>query len=930
MTRLAAASLVAMAAAMAQPAAALADDTAPADGSNAAAADPQARATGAAGRGDGDIVVTGTRRTDRTLLDSPVPVDVFTRDDFKAVPAAQLQSVLKTLVPSFNQQRNLLGDASAFVRPPTLRGLPADQILVLVNGKRRHRSALVQVAGGALNAGAHGPDISQISVAAVERIEVLRDGASAQYGSDAIAGVINIGLTRNSEGFLANAQFGQSYRGDGDDVQVSAGWGTRLGTEGFFNLTAEFIDQGIFDRSVERPEIEPLRRAGIVTDFPTGNRLGGVDTRAYRLVFNAEIPLDEVAVYAFGNWGWQRQGIDFNLRRPIGVTALEPIPGRPGTANLSRSVNPVFLDRVGVAPDGTPLWDINGRTWNANTELPGFANGFVPFFGSTNEDASIVGGVRGTIIGFGYDLSLAAGLSKIRYTLKDTLNASLGPATPTEFYLGKFVQREINFNADFTRDLDLGLAKPALLAFGLEVRRESFEVGLGDRASWEVGPFASQWLAECRLGGVAVRCGTPGASAPVPLLTATGARRVATALPGANGFQGFSPDSVVQGGRNNYSGYVDVEADLAATLQVGAALRYDYFDDFGGTLNGKLTGRFALTEALALRASASTGFKAPTPGQQFTQNLTTGFPFGSVVPLGVLNARVDSLIGRYYLAEDLTPEKSVNVSAGLVVQPGFGLTATIDYYDIRVRDRIALTGNINPAPDRADLVARGVPGAEELGAVRYFTNAFRTRTRGVDIVLIQSGETPLGALRNNLAINYNRTLVTDRRTITGTLPSGRTISLSPIDDVRVGNIENSVPRWRGTFTSTLQADPIDATIRVNYFGSFSTFFDPITGGFGPTPGSGILTVEQARALYPNPWPRRFGAQASLDLEFGVTIRERFRLAAGAENLLNTFPERETRNIFPTTGGLVNGAIYPDVAPIGWMGGFWYVRGSMRF
>jgi iron complex outermembrane receptor protein len=878
---------------------------------------------------DSQIIVTGTRRSDRTVAESAVPIDVFTADDFKAQPAPQLQTILQTLVPSFNQQRNLLGDASAFVRPPTLRGLPADQILVLINGKRMHRSALVQVAAGALNAGAQGADLSQIPGVALGRLEVLRDGAAAQYGSDAIAGVINLGLRRDT-GFEVTARYGQTYRGDGQDTQLTAFYGTKLGDNGgFFNITGEFIDQNIWDRSVERPSIAPLRAQNIITDFPTGNRLGGPENRAYRAVFNMELPAGDTTFYAFGNYGWQRQGNDFNLRVPVTVTHA-PIDGRPGTATTSRSVNPVFLTRVGFDPNGRPLFDANGATFNLNDDarFPTFRNGFVPFFEATNEDIGLVGGFKGAEFGIKYDVSMMYGTNQIRYFMSDTVNASLGPATPTDFYMGKLVQREFNFNADFNTEAEVGFAKPLFIAWGVEVRREAYEVGLGDASSWTVGQFASQQLVQCTLAGAPVACSTPGATAPANL-------RITTALPGSNGFQGFGPASVVEGGRNNYSAYVDFEATPVDGLDIGVAARYDYFNDFGDTFNGKISARYAFNDAIAVRGAASTGFRAPTPGQQFTQNLTTGFPFGSTVPRGVATVRADSPIGQFFLAEPLSPEKSVSFSGGLVLTPGGGFNITVDYYNIKVNDRIGITGNLNPNQANPGgltatqfLLAAGVAEAAELGAVRYFTNAFDTRTQGFDVVIQHKADTGFGRFNTSLAVNYNITKVTDRRVVAGTLANGQSLSnFRPVDDVRVGNIELSNPNWRAVLSETYTNGIFDATARASYFGSFTSFFDPITSGIGATPG---VTATQAAALYPVPFSKEFGAQFSFDLEVGATFAEKYRVAVGAQNLFNTFPQRETRNIFPQTGGAANGSIYPDTAPIGQMGGFWYVRASAKF
>jgi iron complex outermembrane receptor protein len=414
--------------------------------------------------------------------------------------------------------------------------------------------------------------------------------------------------------------------------------------------------------------------------------------------------------------------------------------------------------------------------------------------------------------------------------------------------------------------------------------------------------------------------------------------RVQTVLPGSNGFQGFGPASVVEGGRNNYSGYVDVEATPADGLDIGVALRYDYFDDFGDTFNGKISARWEIVDAAAIRAAASTGFRAPTPGQQFTQNLTTGFPFGSTVPLGIQTARPDSPIGQFYLAEPLSPEQSTSFSGGIVLQPGGGFNITIDYYNIEVTDRIGISGLVNPnvvnpngMTDAQFLLAQGVAEAAELGAVRYFTNAFDTRTQGFDAVIQHNANTSIGRFASSLAVNYNQTRVTDRAVINGTLASGRVLSnFRPVDDVRVGNIEGGVPRWRGVLSTSYRQGIFDATARANYFGSFTSFFDPITAGIGPTPSVGVNTLAEAQALFPVPFSRKFGAQASFDLEVGVTFADKYRIAVGAQNLFDTFPDRETRNIFTSTGGAANGSVFSDFAPIGQLGGFWYGRISASF
>jgi iron complex outermembrane receptor protein len=849
---------------------------------------------------DETIVVTGTRRTDRTVTESAVPIDVFTAQDLKTQPSPQLQTMLQTLVPSFNQQRNLLGDASAFVRPPTLRGLPPDQILVLVNGKRMHRSALVQVTGGALAQGAQGPDLSQIPGQALGRIEVLRDGASALYGSDAIAGVINLGLSTKSEGLSAQARYGQTYMGDGEDLQLSAIWGTKLGNDGgFFNITGEMIDQNVWDRSAPRPEIAPLVAAGIKPAVPNGNRLGQPENRAYRVVWNAMIPLggkDEV--YLFGNWGTQRQGNDFNYRRPIAVTTT-PIPGRgPGfgnTGSFGKSINTTYLDRIGTTASGQPIWNEAGRTFEASQIFP---NGFTPFFEAENEDVSIVAGYRGeTEGGIKYDLSAASGTNKIRYFMSNTGNWSLGPETPTDFYLGSLKQTETNFNLDLSYPMEIGLASPLNIAGGLEFRREAYEVGLGDRASWVTGQYAAQTVQR-----------------------ANGTTFLSTKPVGANGFPGFGPDSVSGGGRNSVSAYLDLEADIIENFTVAGALRYDRFTDFGDTINGKISARWAIFDALAIRGNFNTGFRAPTPGQQLTQNVQTAFPGGSPVPVAIATARPDSITGQYYGSAPLTPEKSTSFSGGFVLTPGGGFNATFDYYNITVSDRIGITGDfVVTAADQVALFALGVPTAFDLGRVNYFTNGFKTRTQGFDAVLSHRADTGLGNFSTSLAINYNKTDVLERRSIVLTRP-GQTPIVSPlINDVRKGNIEQSLPRWRAVLSETYVNGPVDVTARANYHSGFTTFFDTVTG-FDPAFAS----------LYPNPFTKDFGAEVWFDLEVGVTFKENYRIAIGGQNIFDNTPDRETRNIYPQTGGAANGSFYPDISPLGWAGGFWYVRASANF
>ncbi len=841
-------------------------------GSTATAA---AAAAAAAADADRDaIVVTGTRRTDRLVPESLVPVDVLDSSALSTQASPDLKTVLKNLVPSFNQQRNALADGAAFVRPPTLRGLPPDQILLLVNGKRRHRSALVQVTGGALARGAQGPDLQQIPVAAIERIEILRDGASAQYGSDAIAGVINLVLARRDSGLDLQARLGETYRGDGDDIQLSVNGGTRLGG-GFFNLTGEFVDQARFNRGVQRPDAIVFRDQFGGKPREPVVRYGQPEYQSYRIFFNAEVPLSgSDSIYAFGNYGYSDQVIDFNWRRPITVTTTPP-PGRPASQGVfSKSIATTYLDRL---PNGN--WNAVGRTFEVSQIFP---NGFTPQFASTNEDSSLVVGYRATTgLDIDIDGSISIGRNRIRYTMGETVNPSLGPDTPTDFYLGKLEQRELNLNLDARKEVDLGLAKPVMFAGGAEFRREVYEVGLGDRASWEIGPYAIQIVE--RPDGTTFR-----STKPV----------------GANGFPGFGPASAVEGSRRNWAAYLEADVDVSRAFQVAVAGRFETFSDFGETLNGKVAARLAPTDWFAVRGAASTGFRAPTPGQTFTSTTQTTFVTGNPFPVARATLPPASAAAAYFGAEPLRPEKSVNLTAGVVLTPAERLVISADYYNIAVRDRIGITGDITvTAADQAALFELGVGDAFDLGIVNFFTNGFRTRTQGVDITGQYGTELAGISLALTAAVNYNRTKVTDRRTIRlSDIRPGDPRVITLIDDVRKRDIENLLPRWRAVVSVAGSSGPVDGIVRLNYYDKFTS-----------------------AALPQNDGDKTFGAEASVDAEFGVKIRQRFRLAFGVENIFDNYPDRETRGIYPVSNSPASGSLYPDASPLGYMGGFWYVR-----
>jgi len=826
-----------------------------------------------------DIVVTGTRRTDRTVTESAVPVDVFDAATLAAQAPSDMNSVLRNLVPSFNVGRFTTSDGSAFVRPPTLRGLPPDEILVLVNGKRRHRSALVQLAGGSLAAGSQGPDLAQIPVIAISRIEVLRDGAAAQYGSDAIAGVINYGLRRDREGIDLTARYGQFYDGDGENLQLAANIGLPLG-EGFLNVSGEYVDAKQTSRGVQRAGAAALQlaRPDLAAGVPDPAQiLGDPLIEAGRIFVNAGIPLaGEDELYLFGNWGRTNTAIDFNYRQPVTVTG----PNRYGTGTASYGYasgvyETLYLDRL-----ANGNYSATGRTFNYSSVFP---SGFTPRFIGTVRDLSAVGGYRGRADwGLRYDLSLSYGQSRVDYEMNNTVNPSLGPVSPTSFYLGRLEQRETNVNADFTYPVNLGLASDLTVAFGGEYRNEAYQIGLGDAASYTVGPYAFQTVQR-----------------------ANGTTFTVTQQVGANGFPGYGPNATVDNSRNSYAGYLDLEVDVVDGLSISGAIRHEHFSDFGNTTNVKGTARYAFSPAIAIRGAASTGFRAPTPGQSFTTNIATAFVGGNPVETATLPPT--SAAAAFFGASPLEPETAVNFSAGAVFTPTPRLTVTVDAYQIKVDDRIGISGNfdITTAAQREQLRLLGVENYASLGRVRYFTNAFDTRTRGIDLVANHTVDTGFGRFNTVLAGNHNVTRVT-------------AFNPTIITRERRGDIENLTPKWRANLTENWTLDGFGVTARAQYFGKLTSFDLPANGG--------DLT---------------FGDEWVFDLELSYRVNDRLRLAVGAENIFDAYPDRNFRaaggtglngtplqNFFAFTDATVTGARYLGDAPFGFNGGFWYARAQL--
>lgn len=773
-----------------------------------AAAGAEAAATATGPEEGGAIIVTGTRDRGVTQFNSLSPIDVLPAAALDASISGDLSDTLAQLLPSFNVQRLPAADGQAFVRPATLRGLSADQTLVLVNGKRYHHSALLGTRG------AQAPDLATIPGLAIRNVEVLRDGASAQYGSDAIAGVINI-ILDDKPGMETFGQYSQYYKGDGKEYQSGIQGGVPLGARGSFVFTGEYDHAEATSRTRQRPDAIAFQAANPTLAVPNPvQRWGQPDQEAVRGGFNTHYAFsDAITLYAFGT-AQESEGVtDFNWRNPAGTpTVYAPSAAFPGFT--FRNLYPT---------------------------------GFTPRFGTRTSDIQAVGGVRGALASaFTYDLGASYGRSLIDYTLDESLNASLGPKSPTSFYIGRIGQRELNLNADFVYRLPVGTLNPVNIAFGGERRVEEYQVTAGDSASYAVGAGAATGLA-----------------------------------PNSNGFPGFSPLQAGKFNQISYAGYGDIEWQPVEMLNVGAAGRYESFSRFGDRFTYKLSARLEPVDGIAIRGGYSTGFRAPTPGQLNTSNTTQGL---DTVTLQIFNSgrlSPSDPLAVALGAKPLKPETSKTGTAGLTFKTGFGLTGSVDAYQIMVANRFGQSQTF--------AIPAGTPNPLRFTSVSFFTNDFATRTRGIDAVLTYARRLGPGKATATIAYNYNQTKVTSAAS--AVIPS----------DTQRRIFQERLPQHNATGSVGYDVGPLGVLARGRFYGAWTDVTGNATGD-----------------LF-----QRFGSIALFDVSASYTFDTHFTLRAGAENVFNTYPAEATNQA-------VRGLIYSRNAPYDTDGGQYYVRVGMKF
>lgn len=834
------------------------------------------------------IAVVGTRSTPRSVVDSPVPLDIIGSDALAAQGNSDVLSMLSSMVPSLSVNDQPINDATSLVRPANLRGMASDHTLLLVNGKRRHRSAVITFLGGGLSDGAQGPDISVIPAYALKQVEVLRDGASAQYGSDAIAGVINFVLKDSPSGGSVALKTGGYSEGDGALFQLQANQGFALGNHGFLNATVEYRQQEGTSRSVQRDDAAELIDMGNTAIANPAQVWGALDVNEdVKMSINTGWRFsDHVEGYTFSTYAHRDIAGGFYYRNPqtregvfsqtddvSGVRTL--LVGDLDGVGQGIACPTIVLDSANVLDN--PLYqqiadnstEVGANCFAFNEWFPG---GFTPQFGGTITDASLTSGLRIDLNnGWALDVSGSLGYSDIAYTLSGTVNPSLGPDTPLTFSPGSVSQIERTFNFDLTKLIDTPLAEPVSLALGAEWRRETYFQHAGDEASFEAGPLAYD--------------PNTGLSQGFSI--------------GSNGFPGYQPQSAGHWSRSNWALYSDVELFVTDPWQLALALRVEHFTDFGSTFDGKLSTRYQFNDYTAVRGSINTGFKAPTVGQSNVINVTTAYAANGLEDQATLPPT--DLISQQLGASALQPEESVNYSFGAVMQLNANIFATLDYFTIRLSDRISTTSAIPLTQEDIDaLTALGREDAVNYNAAKYFTNDFGTRTQGIDFVLHY--EENLWDWQNKLILAYNWTdTQVERVTLYPTLVDG-VMQLRPnLTSQRIRMLEDNLPAHRGSVTLEQSQGRLNFIWRMNYFSDF--YEDHLDASAGmDIYGSDTLTFDAQVAWYYSPTMR-------------VTL--------GAQNLFDNTPEEN-----PFKGEV--GALYPPTSPGGINGAFYYLGFEYTF
>ena len=813
------------------------------------------------------ISVIGSRRLGRTVEDSAVPIDIIGADALKNSGFTETNALLSSLLPSFNFPQASLTDGSDHVRPAQLRGLAPDHTLVLVNGKRRHSNALLNL-NGSTGRGSSSVDLNAIPANAIARIEVLRDGAAAQYGSDAIAGVINIVLksassggsvaaiyganvtemdgvpqlksvSEGSDGNLAFTEGGDRSLTDGQTLTLQGNMGFELGDNGFLNISTEYRDRHSTNRSdydnrenyarIDDGSVDGALDPRELTVNRYNHNFGNGDVEDFSMFYNAGYQLtSEVDLYSFGSYS-KREGEGGGFYR---------------RASDSRNIEEVYPD------------------------------GFLPVITSDINDFSLALGAKGFVSEWNYDVSAVYGQDAFEFGVINSLNTSYGPSSQTSFDAGTLTYDQLTLNVDFSREVDVSFLESSVnVAVGAEYRREGYQIDAGEEASYAQGTFG------------------PGGAVTDPVDGPFGAA-------GAQVFPGFTPESEGDNSRHNVSLYIDLETYLTDDWNLAVAARYEDYSDFGDTLNGKIATRYSLTEDLALRASVSTGFRAPSLQQQYFTSVATVFVDGEPTETGTFAPSSD--VAKALGSPGLDAEEATNYGVGFTWSTDFNFSLSVDYYQILIDDRIVLSNNLS-----GDAIADLLQGTGA-NQGRFFLNAIDSKTRGVDVVASYNVATDgYGDLAFNLGYNYGKNEVTDIIDPPAELQGAGFDQDNLFSGTELRRFEVSTPRNKYNLSATWTNDDIRTTLRTTRYGETQ---DPSDN------------PERNEVLKPK-W--------ITDLDVAYSLTSNVSLSVGANNIFDVYPDATRENVDDLTT-FSRLFAYSSFSAYGFNGRYVYGKIEMKF
>ncbi len=825
------------------------------------------------------VIVVGSRsRVPRSSVQSAVPVDALSAKDLALTGQLEPTQMINFVAPSFNSARQSITDGTDHIDPATLRGLGPDQVLVLVNGKRRHSTALVNV-NGSVGRGSVGTDLNSIPAGAIERIEVLRDGAAAQYGSDAIAGVINVVLKKEINKGSFTAQLGKTAEGDGEQLQIGLNNGFKLGKKGFLNLTADIRSRlptnraGAYDGLVylysRRNNTTNLfewfdRGALTAITTPSATATPAVIAADNQLV--ADRKFDRSNGFIVGNSKLFNASFMANGEVHLG-----------GASTFYFSTGASYRD--GRA---TGFYRYPSEQQRANYVV--YPDGFLPFINTTIWDKSLIAGIRTAAKGWDIDFSNTVGGNSVRFDIDGSMNASVLPNNrdsifnPKEFYSGTLVFNQNTTNLGASKDFGKAVGlKTFNVATGLEFRLDNYKIKEGEEKSWK---------------NYNVNFGRPA---------------------GAQVFPGFQPSNAVNATRTNLAAYLELESDLTKAWLVSLAGRFENYSDFGSNFSWKLASRYIIDEAFTLRGAISTGFRAPSLHQGNFSAISTvsvNTPDG-LIPTQQGTFRNNSAVAKSFGIPELKQETSVNYSLGFTSKLGRNFTATVDAYQIDIKDRIVLTGqflkkrNTDGSLDLTNKISQLLQSFPDVEAAIFFTNAISTTTKGLDIVLNYTNlRVGKGNINLTLAGNFNETKVDTGNVKTSSQLTGFQSTL--FNKEEVGRIEVGQPKSKISFNTNFRLKRLGANVRVTQFGEVSSIFNSAT--------------DRSR-------DQTYSRKAITDLNISYMIAKGFTAMVGANNVFDVYPDKVTDARNTSNGRFIYSR---SVTQFGYNGAYYYLNLAYNF